>query len=953
MRLTVVGRLVVLGAMFALPPVAYGQEAVLSGIIRDSTGGVLPGVTVTALHEASGNTFQAVTDQAGAFRIPARTGAYRITAELSGFSTLTRTNLELLVGQQMVVNLEMAPSSVQETVTVTGEAPLVDTARTSLGGNIDPRQMQELPVNGRNWQDLVVLAPGNRTNAVADTPTPRERRDYQLNMDGQQVTQNLGLGGAGNPLFSRDAIAEFQFLASRFDATQGRSVGVQVNAITKSGTNRPSGTFSGYFRHDRMKTKDFVAGDVLPYSNQQLSGTYGGPIRRDRIHFFLNYEYEREPNTVTFTTPYPAFNIDLPYTRRQHIGGARMDVQLSSQRRLMARGNTGDEVIPVQSAGGSAHPSSAANFKRHSDEIYTTLTEVLGNRAVNELKAGFASHYYFNQSIVTWPDHPMASQGVRGGTPRINFTGFSIGQSNTNYPQRLGQSYYSVRDDFTYSFTKAGRHDLRMGGEYLYLRAFTSNCRECGGVIDAQGGPIPANLEQLFPVWNDISTWNLAALSPITRRYSLTVGTLQTYQSRNTFAGWAQDDWSVTPRLTLNLGVRYDLSTGAFGNDIALPPFLEAGRPDDTNNIAPRLGFALSLNDRTVIRGGGGLYYGEILNNVSSRTESWTQLAGLEVTSDGRPNFAANPFNGPVPGYDQAVARYCSSRNVPGCLRQTILQMADPDAQIPYSWQASIGMQRQIGAMTGIEADYSYTGGRHEYYNQHMNLTYNPATGINYPFSDISRRPYPDYAILGIERMARTSNYHGLQTAFTRRFSDRWQATGTYTLSAYWDDEAPPLSGLEQITFAVAPDLGGEMTLAVADQRHRAVLSGIWEMGYQFQLSGLYFYGSGARYATNWGGDLRNTGQTGGRLRPDGTIVPRTNLVGDPLHRVDVRLQRRFQFTDRIGVDGIVEVFNVFNHANYGSYTTAESNRLYGLPSQNTNVAYQPRMAQVGFRARF
>jgi len=306
-----------------------------------------------------------------------------------------------------------------------------------------------------------------------------------------------------------------------------------------------------------------------------------------------------------------------------------------------------------------------------------------------------------------------------------------------------------------------------------------------------------------------------------------------------------------------------------------------------------------------------------------------------------------------VPGYDQAVARYCSSRNVPGCLRQTILQMADPRAQIPYSWQASIGMQRQIGAVIGVEADYSYTGGRHEYYNQHMNLSYNPATGINYPFSDISRRPYPDYAILGIERMARTSNYHGLQTAITKRFSNRFQATGTYTLSGYWDDEALPLSGLEQVTFAVAPDLGGEMTLAVADQRHRAVLSGIWDVGYQFQLSGLYFYGSGARFATNWGGDLRNTGQTGGRLRPDGTIVPRTNLVGQPLHRVDVRLQRRFQFTDRIGIDGIVEVFNVFNHANYGSYTTAESNRLYGQPSQNTNVAYQPRMAQLGFRARF
>ena len=155
--------------LLALPVVGRAQEAAVGGTVLDSTGGVLPGVTVTAVHEATGNVFTTVTDERGAFRLPVRVGIHRISAELPGFATVTRS-IDLLVGQQAVVTLQMAPSTVQETVTVTGEAPLIDVTGSTLGGNIDPRQMQELPVNGRNWQDLAILAPGMKANAVKDQP---------------------------------------------------------------------------------------------------------------------------------------------------------------------------------------------------------------------------------------------------------------------------------------------------------------------------------------------------------------------------------------------------------------------------------------------------------------------------------------------------------------------------------------------------------------------------------------------------------------------------------------------------------------------------------------------------------------------------------------------------------------------------------------------------------------
>jgi Carboxypeptidase regulatory-like domain len=364
----VLSTLVVLSAILTLPATAYAQEATLSGTVTDSTGGVLPGVTVTAVHEASGNTFVAVTDDHGAYRLPLRTGVYRITMELSGFATQTRS-LELLVGQQGVVNLQLAPSTVQESVTVTGEAPLIDVPSSALSGNIDPRQVQELPVNGRNWMDLSILAPGSRANASTDQPTPETTAGrYQINVDGQQVT-NLVVGGFGQPRYSRDSIAEFELVSNRFDVTQGRSTGVQVNAITKSGTNTPAGSFSGYFRSDSFNAADPVAHRVLPYSDQQLSGTFGGPIVRDKIHFFANYEYERNPQTKVYTTPYPRFNTDLFATDQQHTGAGRVDAQMSSRTRLSGRYSKWTYLQPFRTGGGSTTtPSAAEGGNRYTNQ---------------------------------------------------------------------------------------------------------------------------------------------------------------------------------------------------------------------------------------------------------------------------------------------------------------------------------------------------------------------------------------------------------------------------------------------------------------------------------------------------------------------------------------------------------------------------------------------------------
>ena len=304
------------------PMMASAQEVSLRGTVTDGTGGALPGVTVVAVHEASGNSFEAVTDGSGEYLIPARVGSYVLTAELPGFTTATQS-ATLLLGQEVVIDLQMAIGGVQESITVTGEAPLLDVTSSTMTSNIDPRQMQELPIQGRDWVQLIMLAPGARVNSIrAGTPTDagnerggsyssRAGGNFQITVDGQAVTQ-LATGAIspskGQPRVSRDAMAEFEFQSSRFDATQGRSSGMQVNAVTKSGTNTHSGSFAGYFRDDSLNAKDKIRDVVLPFQNQQLSGTFGGPIVRDKVHFFANYEYERQPETFFYTTPFEIFN---------------------------------------------------------------------------------------------------------------------------------------------------------------------------------------------------------------------------------------------------------------------------------------------------------------------------------------------------------------------------------------------------------------------------------------------------------------------------------------------------------------------------------------------------------------------------------------------------------------------------------------------------------------------
>ena len=961
------------------------QEATFTGTVTDATGGVLPGVTITAVHAASGNTFTTVTDERGEFRLPVRVGNYALTVELGGFSTVNRS-LQILIGQTAEVDVQMTPSSVQETVTVTGEAPLVDTTSSTVGANIDPRQMQELPINGRNWMDLTLLAPGARRNEGGGMA--QFRQGYaQTNVDGQQVTINYhSQTDTEQPGFSRDAIAEFEVVANRFDVTQGRSQGMVVNAVTKSGTNSFAGTIGGYFRDDRFNSKDFITDTVLPYSNQQVSTTFGGPIRRDRVHFFAAYEYEREPKTYVFNNArYPSFNVNQEFPTKVHKTLGRLDYQFTPQTRLSARFAYFNNVF-FAGGGATQHPSAAGTRERKTPQYNATLTQVLSSRAVNEIRAGGTNYERLDQPTVRWKGGPFPYHPVGiGNSPVIQLQGYTIGGNTLN----IFQNTQTVRDDFTTAYDWAGRHDVKLGGEYFRFNADFGWCNRCMGELDARLGPAPANLEALFPVWNDASTWNLAPLAPLTSQVFHALSDTEHHYNitRHLFAGWLQDDWRMGDRVTLNLGVRYDWDSNAHSEKLELRPFLPGDLPHDANNVAPRIGMNFRLNDRTVLRGGWGLFFAFSPNDGVQQSYSMVHRFEYQIANNGSPTFIPNwfgpgasgegEFGGPRPTWEASLARACDINNVPGCVRRAIAQEINyPGRRTPYSQQTSVGIQHQLGDTMSVEANYVHTAGHLEETVHNANLTYNPATGANYSFNDITRRPFPDWGVVLLEYLEGWSNYHGTDLTFTKRFSNRWQATATYTLGFFkdglpvrpqWYLDSDGIMARRDVGFPLAPDMGGDYGYAgssiaggfgqAGDQRHRAVLNGVWDVGYGVQLSGIYFFGSGERFATNTGVDLRQQGNNAAselRLRADGSISERAAIVGEPIHRFDMRLQKRLPLGPRVTLDGLLEVYNLFNHTNYGSYTTVESaGAQYGKPSQNTNVAYQPRMLQLGFRVAF
>ena len=488
------------------------------------------------------------------------------------------------------------------------------------------------------------------------------------------------------------------------------------------------------------------------------------------------------------------------------------------------------------------------------------------------------------------------------------------------------------------------------------------------GIYDAMGGPIPSNIEQLFPVWNDISTWNLAALSPIVRSYTLGVGQMQQNAPLSGFSGWIQDDWKIGSRVTVNLGARYDMEYGVYAEHVDLQPWVSGGRKNDKNNWSPRLGATYAINERTVLRGGYGKYFAD----PGSHTAYWTLLNANalqpQVFNDGRADFAANPFNGPIPTFAQVATTLCTVSTAPNCLRRSIgTSFAVEGDEIPYAYQASAGIQRQFGQTMSLEADYVYNGNRAMLVTMNANLAYDPATGINYPFGDQSKRPYPAWGDVSVRRTIGESDNHALQVAFTKRLSDRWQASATYLLAGTVE---PPECADRRRVLHEPDHAAGEWRADLRrpgrpapDASQRVVPGGRSAQPRHLQRH----LGYRLRPAVERPLSLRRQRLRHAHLRRRRAEErqQRRTRARRRQHHSEEQLRCAVDASGRCALAAAVQARRPPHHRRHrrsvqrvqpcelSGFNLNESSAAYGKPTDTVNVSYQPRMLQLGVRASF
>jgi carboxypeptidase family protein len=948
-------------------------EGTIVGTVTDESKAVLPGVTVTATDANTGRPYVSVTDGRGAYRLTnVLAGTYKVQADLTGFAPVIISGLELLVGTNATVNITLKVASVSESLTVTGESPLVDVRSTAVAGNVDRRQMEELPLSGRNWLEMTLLVKGITANELsANKPAVAKDSDFALSLDGQQIQQAVaGSSSFSQPGLSREAIAEYQVATNLFDVTQGRSAGIQVQAISRSGTNTLAGNFYGYFRSDKFNAADFIAKRVLPYQNQQVGGSIGGPILKDKTHYFANLEIENEPATSLFQPPGYKSTIALPHPRHQYRFLTRGDHQFAPASNLSVRLSTFRDANPFGIQDGTTHPTRQSDQGFDSYSLQGTWTHVISNSFVQEVKVAMF-HYHWNHT-------PAVGVPL---TANYAFPGLAIG-ARSNYPEEFWQNTPSIRSDLNWHH---GTHDVKFGGEWLHWRdsGWWLNVRR--GVFTLSA--LPADIERRFPLeaWNDPSRWDLSGLDPIVVRYqqnyaeesgqetgkcplSNGCGNWSLLVPRPYYSAWIADTWKASSRLTVNFGLRYDLDWGAVS-----PPFIEetslrinngfetldAGYKNgirDYTDFQPRAGFTYDVtgNNNFIIRGGSGLYYGVPTSELAFDEQLFDTQRVLvnQWVNDRLPGFITDPTRG-------VTSADIVSGKVP--LLPQALYKIDNNYKMPATWQSIVGFQKQIGEALGVDSDLTYYSGFNQPSNRDPNNFYDPVSGYA-KNPNVYGRPVPTIGQMNYRFSTAKSNNLSLASQITRRYRNHFQATVAYTHVFYRNDENSGnggYSGTLNNTFCLSCEFGR----AADAQRHTLRANGIIRLPGAFSLAGTYIFGTGQYYQSVYAQNPVGTGGT--RLIPvrgasigtlvgfDGSVVPRNDFEGQAIHKLDLRVTRDFSLGSGVKITGIAEMFNVFNHANYGAYNLTIGLATYGLPAQNQAPTYVPRSAQLAFKLSF
>ena len=865
--------LALLGLLIAAVPVlAQSTSATVSGSVVDEQKAALPGATVTLRNVESGQSRSTATNERGAFQVAGLPpGHYELSAELSGFARYMRSDVTLTVAQELTVTLTLRVAALQEAVTVTAELPLVETSRSALGTTITTREIEELPIAGRNFATLAQLTPGVTSTAGSGISSAGQlTRNTTFLIDGLSNDDDSVAGQRGG--FSVDAIKEFIVVSNSSSAEYGQSSGAIVSVVTRSGTNSLSGRGFYYHRDDSWDASTAASKLVTPtppkakLEQKIVGGFLGGPIRQNRAFYFGSIEYTKRltENTVTAPTastflPNDPVVFEQPLTNPQFLG--KVDVTLSSANSLALRYRRDSDRLIGTGIGGTATRQRGQDRDRRDQDFAVNDSWVVGARGVNEFRMQFARRYF------NWDVSNYCPQ-----CPTINRPGLGLGKAS-NMPQGRTEDRIQLANTFSYLVPdKAGSHSIKAGVDASFIDLFSE---------------FHNNLDGTF-TFTTSTPFNAAVAATYPTQFTQNVGNPIVRLNNNIYAAFVQDQWRPTDRLTLNLGLRWDYE------DVV-------GIDHDKNNFAPRLGFVWDLNGSglTVVRASAGIYYDQIFLNIPLNAENAKQFVTTLITNPGYPDP-----NGPNPNRTGGPIS-----PIPSTVQ------FDPDNRTPYTEQLTAGVQRQLGRTFSVSADIVRARG----------LGLLRSMDANYPnLDDPSRtRPDPRYQRITVVETQGNSWYTGLQVGAEKRLSARHSYTIAYTLSnTERNTEDFNFFPVDQRFY----DL--ERGAASNDARHRVSGAFSVELPWQIQAGTLIAARTKLPYNVTTGADDNRDTQTNDR--PSG--VGRNSGRGATLFQADLRVTKAVRLRG-VALEVIAEAFNITNQKNWTNFDGNQRSATFGKPN--------------------
>ena len=933
--------------------------ATLGGRVLDPNQAVVTGARVTALQKATGIVRSTTTNAEGVFvltNLPA--DEYEVKIQASGFS-LKQLDVTLQVGQNETLNstLSIGSPRVDTQMILTDRLAAISTEASVVDGVVSKREIEGLPLNGRNFLELALLIPGNspapnfdptKSNTVVISSAGQLGRGGNVMVDGADDNDDVVGGQVQN--VSQEAVQEFQIATNRFSAQLGRSGSSVINIVTKSGSNEYHGSGSFYFRDKALQglpaTFNRGLGQTPPFDREQYAFALGGPIQRDRAWFFGSIEYRNQDGAALVgsrdlaTRTIKRTFAEAPLN--DLLSTERVDWQPSAQDHLFFRYSLQreDDVAPstLDRAIGSASQRQASTNNTHS--FLTNYTRVLNTRAVNSFNFSFST---FSNDI----------EPVTPG-PQLTFPSIQDGAS-FRVPQGTKQRRLQVSD--TISIVR-GNHTLNLGGEIQRVDAdFDLRVFQTGRIEMIEDFPD-------FDRNGDGRVDDNDLLFAVTLRSGKPTEPLLIPNADSTYlAGFVQDDWRVHPQFTLNLGLRYELDTDVKNvsrtsqlNPIILP-FLHGKRERDTNNFGPRLGFSYATKDgRMSIHGGYGIYYDRITLEIQSLERGLDGRAlPIEVKAGNvffiPPPCLFNPACGQFPPPAPTLANPFSGFILTGAGAAGI-NIIDNTMQNPMVQQMNLGIQREFAHNYVLRADYLHNFGTHFIIGRTIGSVFNPVVGG------------PD-SVTNLESSVKTK-YDGWLLSLEKRLSHHYQFRASYTLAKAFN-----YANDDQIPFSNGPLNPNNLQLEYGptpnDQRHRFTFSGLLDLPAGIRLAPILTLASGVpmdilvpgggqripQLQRNAGGRLFHTGAElnafisqlnaaggfGGQPLP---LVSDNARLSDNFSSFDVRLSKVFRLGEHVKIEPLVEAFNLFNVTNVLGFSKSNYSGFSNVLVRDSNDSTSP-----------